>query len=58
VFGWKKKPFQLRADQIKPLAIGRGSCIATNMISVDGRKVAFMYRQVPDNELDSGWRFT
>jgi hypothetical protein len=27
------------------------------MITVDGRKVGFMYREEPDNEIDSGWRF-
>jgi hypothetical protein len=56
-FGRKKKPFALTADQIKPLATGRGACIATNMITVDGNRVAFMYRQAPDNDVDSGWRF-
>ena len=53
----RKKPFRLTAEQIKPLATGFGSCIATDMITVDGRRVAFMYREVPDNEIDSGWRF-
>jgi hypothetical protein len=27
------------------------------MITVDGRKVGFMYREEPSNEIDSGWRF-
>ena len=27
------------------------------MITVDGRKVGFMYREEPDNDVDSGWRF-
>jgi hypothetical protein len=27
------------------------------MITVDGRRVAFMYREPPDNDVDSGWRF-
>jgi hypothetical protein len=53
----RKKQFRLRADQIRPLATGRGSCIATDMITVEGRKVAFLYRQSPDNGIDSGWRF-
>jgi hypothetical protein len=26
------------------------------MITVDGRRVAFMYREPPDNDVDSGWR--
>ena len=27
------------------------------MITVEGRKVAFMYREAPDHDVDSGWRF-
>ncbi len=27
------------------------------MITVDGKKVKFMYREHPDKEGDSGWRF-
>lgn len=27
------------------------------MITVDGRKVGYMYREAADNEYDSGWRF-
>jgi hypothetical protein len=53
----KPKTFKLAADQIKPLAEGFGACIATDEISVRGRKVGFMYRQAPDEEMDSGWRF-
>lgn len=52
-----KKPFQLCADQIKPIAIGYGGCIATDMITCGGRKVAFMYREATEREFDSGWRF-
>jgi hypothetical protein len=51
------KKFALRADQITPLAPNRGGCIATDMITVDGRKVGYMYREEPDNDMDSGWRF-
>jgi hypothetical protein len=53
----KAKRFVLRADQIKPLAEGRGACFATDMILVEGEKVSYMYREAPDNEDDSGWRF-
>ena len=52
-----KKPFRLRADQIKPIATGHGGCIATDMITCGGRKVAFMYRVATERDLDSGWRF-
>jgi hypothetical protein len=53
-----KKKFALRADQIKPLTNGRGGCFATDIITVEGRKVGYMYREEPDNDIDSGWRFT
>ncbi len=53
-----KKKFALRGDQIKPLAENRGGCIATDMITVEGCKVGYMYREEPENDLDSGWRFT
>lgn len=52
-----KKPFRLRADQLRPIATGHGGCIATDMITCGGRKVAFMYREATKRELDSGWRF-
>lgn len=51
------KQFGLGADQIKPLAEGYGGCIATDKITVEGYPVRFMYREAPDNDIDSGWRF-
>ncbi|UFH60291.1 DUF2185 domain-containing protein [Sulfurovum mangrovi] len=42
---------------IKPLVVGLGACIATHMIVEEGYPVRFMYREYPDNEYDSGWRF-
>lgn len=53
-----KKPFRLRADQIRPIATGYGGCYATDMITCGGSRVGFMYRETPDNQVDSGWRFT
>jgi hypothetical protein len=52
-----EKKFRLRAGQIKPLATGRGACIATDMITVRGMKVDFMYREEPHDDWDSGWVF-
>jgi hypothetical protein len=51
------KPVRLRADQIRPLAPGRGACIATDMITVEGKRVGYMYRDEPEHAVDSGWRF-
>ncbi len=39
------------------LAGGRGGCIASDRITVDGEPVGYMYREAPHNDLDSGWRF-
>lgn len=51
------KRFKIPGDQIKPLAPGRGSCLATDHITVDGKKVGFMYREAPRDQYDSGWHF-
>jgi hypothetical protein len=53
-----QKKFALRADQIRPLAEGHGRCFATDMITVEGRKVGYMYREEFDDNGDSGWVFT
>lgn len=53
-----RKTFKLKAEEIQPLAQGHGGCIASDMITVRGKPVGFMYREIaPDNEMDSGWRF-
>jgi hypothetical protein len=52
-----QKQFALRADQIKPLATGRGGAIASDRITVDGKLVGYMYRSAPRNPQDSGWAF-
>lgn len=52
-----KKQFRLSADQILPLALGRGGAVASDRITVDGRPVGYMYRTQPRNETDSGWTF-
>src|SRR6185437_9930901 len=51
------KQFVLDAAEIRRLAPGHGSCVASDRITVDGRPVGYMYREKPDNEVDSGWRF-
>lgn len=52
-----QKPFRLAPHEIQVMAPGHGSCIASDMITCEGRQVGFMYREVPDDDLDSGWRF-
>jgi hypothetical protein len=51
------KKFKLGADQIKRLVNEMGACIATDMITVEGSKVGYMYREAPFDKADSGWRF-
>jgi hypothetical protein len=51
------KAFKLTAEQIRPIAVGFGSCLASDRITVDGCPVGFMYREVPDDSVSSGWRF-
>jgi hypothetical protein len=53
----KTRKFKLRADQIRTIAPGYGLCFATDRIMVEGQRVGFMYREAPDRDPDSGWRF-
>lgn len=53
----KKKKYKLSEDDIEPLAEGIGGCFATDAITVDGEPIGFMYREPPEFEEDSGWRF-
>ena len=51
------KVFKLKAHEIASVAPGRGGCLATDRITVDGLRVGYMYREAPDRREDSGWRF-
>ncbi|HYF93085.1 MAG TPA: hypothetical protein VD969_12680 [Symbiobacteriaceae bacterium] len=42
-----EKQFKLTKEQIRPLVTGLGGCIATDMITVQGFPVRFMYREQP-----------
>lgn len=53
----RDKVFKLKASEIRDVAPGHGGCIASDMITVQGRKVGFMYREEPAHSADSGWRF-
>lgn len=52
-----EKQFLLKKEDIKLLIEIKGSCIASDKITVDGKKVGYMYRENPTNEVDTGWRF-
>ena len=47
----------LKLEDIKPLIEQKGYCYASDMITVDGHKVGYMYREAREDEDDSGWRF-
>lgn len=51
------KCLRLRPDDIKPLTDAEGSAIASDLITVDGQKVGYMYRAEPVNAADTGWCF-
>ena len=51
------KEYKLSSEEIMPLVHGYGACFATDKITVEGYPVRFMYREEPDNDVDSGWRF-
>lgn len=51
------KNYKLKAEDIKPLAVGLGGCIATDMITVEGQPVGYMVREQSLNAADSGWCF-
>lgn len=52
-----QKKFALSAEQIRRIAPNRGGAIASDRITVEGRRVGYMYRTAPRNSLDSGWAF-
>jgi hypothetical protein len=50
------KQFKLSSEEIINIAIGYGGCIATDMITVEGHKVGYMYRDESSNKTN-GWVF-
>lgn len=52
-----KKKFRLSADEMVELIPPMGGALATDRIVVDGMRVGYMYRDNPNNDMDSGWRF-
>ena len=57
----RNRDFHVKAEDMKNLLpdwSGASGCIATNRITVEGCKVGYCYREKPDDDWDSGWRFT
>jgi len=53
----RKKKFKIPGDKIERLIPRMGGAFASDRITVDGEKVGYLYREEPDFEQDSGWRF-
>ena len=59
--GGRNRDYHVKAEDVKPLLLdwkGADGCIASNRITVEGSKVGYCYREKPDGDWDSGWRFT
>lgn len=57
----RNRDYHVKAEDVKHLLPdweGADGCIATNCITVEGCKVGYCYREKPDGDWDSGWRFT
>ena len=57
----RNRDYHVKAENMKDLLPdweGAEGCIATNRITVEGCKVGYCYREEPDGDWDSGWRFT
>ena len=57
----RNRSYHVKAEDMKNLLpdwAGADGCIATNRITVEGCKVGYCYREKPDGDWDSGWRFT
>ena len=57
----RNRDFHVKAEDMKNLLPDweeASGCIATNRITVEGCKVGYCYRENPDGDWDSGWRFT
>lgn len=51
------KEFKLSKNDIHPLAEGYGFCVVSDLITVDGEPVGYAFREEPEDDADSGWRF-
>lgn len=59
--GGRNKNFNIKRDDMKELLVDwkeANGCLASNRVMVEGCKVGYFYREKPDGDWDSGWRFT
>lgn len=51
-----KNKFIIGQDEVKELTPALGGCVVSNKITIDGMQVGYMYRDHPEDSMDSGWR--
>ena len=59
--GGRNRDYYVKAEDMEELLPdwqGPMGCLATNRITVEGCRVGYCYREEPDGDWDSGWRFT
>jgi hypothetical protein len=49
--------FRIKQEDIRELVTPMGYCLVSDKITVEGLPVGYMYREEPEDENDSGWRF-
>lgn len=54
---YQDKNFKIPSEKIVKLIPNKGSCMASDKITVEGQLVGYMYREEPDLDIDNGWRF-
>ena len=52
-----RKVFKIKPEEIQQLIEPMGSCLVSDRITIEGLPVGYMYRETPEEENDSGWRF-
>ncbi|WP_374353390.1 DUF2185 domain-containing protein [Chitinimonas sp.] len=52
-----QKRYRFKSADLQPLVQGKGLCVATDLITVEGQSVGYMCRDEPEDDDDSGWRF-
>ncbi|MDP1816234.1 MAG: hypothetical protein CFE21_19785 [Bacteroidetes bacterium B1(2017)] len=48
---------QAKIEEFQDIIPTGGTCMASSKITEEGLKVGFMYREEPEDEFDTGWRF-
>lgn len=51
------KHYRLSTGELRSLVTGKGFCVVSDLIVVEGEPVRYMYRDQPEDDQDSGWRF-